>query len=51
VLAFVPSWLEVVEPAQREDVFAELRARLDQGAAGGELVLTVPFACVDCTRA
>jgi SAM-dependent methyltransferase len=50
-LAFVPSWLEVVEPERRDEVFAEVRARLDQGAAGGGFVLTIPFACVDCTRA
>jgi arsenite methyltransferase len=50
-LAFLPSWLEVVEPGLRDEVFAEVRARLDRGAAGGGIVLTIPLACVDCTRA
>jgi hypothetical protein len=49
-LAFVPSWLEVVEPELREEVFDEVRAQLDRVAAGGGITLTVPPACVDCAR-
>jgi len=49
-VAFIPSWLEVVEASRRDEVFAEVRARLDARAGGRGVALTVPFACVDCTR-
>ena len=49
-LAFVPAWLEVVEPPRREGVFADVRARLDAVAGGRGISLTVPYACLDCTR-
>jgi arsenite methyltransferase len=50
-LAFLPHWLEIVAPPLREPVFAEIARRLDAGAAGRGLALTIPFACLDCRRA
>ncbi len=50
-LGFVPAWAEVVEEAARADVFARLRARLDEEATSrGGLSFTVPFACIDGVR-
>jgi arsenite methyltransferase len=50
-LAFIPSWQELVPPARRAKIFAELQKQLDhQAALADGLTLTIPYACVDCTR-
>jgi hypothetical protein len=50
-LAFVPGWLEILDPPLREPILADLGRRLDEHArAAGGLVLAVPFACYDCGR-
>jgi hypothetical protein len=50
-LAFVPPWLAVVAPSEREPIFTELEARLNARASKeGCLALTIPFACFDCRR-
>lgn len=50
-LAFLPSW-EALAPAERRDeIFAEIEARLDAIAdRDGEVRLTIPFACVTARR-
>lgn len=45
-LGFLPAWRAVVEPGDRERVFAELERRLDRN-----LSLTIPTACVVGTTA
>jgi arsenite methyltransferase len=50
-LAFISPWLEIVEPALRQPLFAEIESRLNaQARAAGGLTLTIPFACYDCRR-
>jgi arsenite methyltransferase len=50
-LAFLPAWLEILDPAQRQPLFAEIERRLNARArVAGDLTLTVPFACFDCRR-
>lgn len=44
-LAFLPAWREILPAGEADDFFAELEAGL-----GGELSLTVPFACFDAVR-
>ena len=46
-LGFLPAWEEIVDEPARPATLAALRSRLDRVAAGrGELLLTVPMACV-----
>jgi arsenite methyltransferase len=50
-LAFVPGWKAIVEPAARTAVLALLERKLDARAAAlGELVLSVPLACVEARK-
>lgn len=50
-LAFLPPWVQILPPEDREGVFTELERRLNARAArAGALALTVPFACYDCRR-
>ncbi len=47
-LGFLPAWRNVVPPARRDGVFAELELALDRHAAEkGGLTLTVPMAYLD----
>jgi arsenite methyltransferase len=51
-LAFRPAWEALVPESQRGAVFSALEDRLDSIArAGGEVRLTIPFACVTARRA
>jgi SAM-dependent methyltransferase len=45
-LAFIDGWKRVLAPGDVESVFAEVAAVLD-GESGGEVRLTIPWACVD----
>lgn len=48
---FLPSWKEVVPEENVAEVFREIEMRLNQLSKDkGELVLTIPFVCVDCLK-
>lgn len=50
-LGFLPGWKSVPPPDSLQDTFGTLEQRLDEYAqARGELVLTVPMACVVATK-
>ncbi len=49
-LAFLPAWLDVVEPRQQRATFERLEAALNAFAVnGGELLLTIPCAYIEAT--
>jgi ubiquinone/menaquinone biosynthesis C-methylase UbiE len=50
-LAFLPSWLEIVEDIDTDGFFKELETELNKVSdEQGELRLTIPFACFDCSK-
>lgn len=50
-LCFIDSWKDIVKVSETEDVFEELENQLNQIAAdNGELVITVPYACIECNK-
>ena len=49
--AFLPSWLEIVPDDQVESLFTTLEEKLNHLAElQGELAMSVPFVCFDCTK-
>jgi ubiquinone/menaquinone biosynthesis C-methylase UbiE len=50
-LAFLDSWKQLVPVQQMDDIFSRIERRLNNIAAEkGELALTIPYACFDCTK-
>jgi ubiquinone/menaquinone biosynthesis C-methylase UbiE len=50
-LAFLNSWRQILDEEQRESFFFKLENRLNERAQEeGQLVLTIPFVCLDCRR-
>jgi ubiquinone/menaquinone biosynthesis C-methylase UbiE len=50
-LAFLDSWVKVVPVERKEELFAQIEARLNKYAkAKGELKLTIPFVCIECIK-
>ncbi len=50
-LAFLNSWLEILKDRDKEQIFEELEAELNLIAEKlGELVLTVPWICIDAKK-
>ena len=48
---FMPSWKEIVPKESVSTVFKEIESRLNRLSKDkGELVLTIPFVCVDCLK-
>lgn len=50
-LAFLPSWLEIVEEHAARRIFSQLENELNQQAQNGDgLTLTVPWVAIDATK-
>lgn len=50
-LAFLDSWIELVDEEERVPVFKELESRLNkQAQKQGELTLSVPYICLDAKK-
>ena len=50
-LAFLESWINVVPANKKEELFTLLEERLNNKAKiKGELRLTIPFVCVECSK-
>jgi arsenite methyltransferase len=48
---FLPSWKEIIPETNVPSVFEDIESRLNELAKKkGELVLTIPFVCVDCVK-
>jgi arsenite methyltransferase len=48
---FLPSWKEIIPERNVPSVFEDIESRLNELAKEkGELVLTIPFVCVDCVK-
>ena len=48
---FLPSWTEILPPQRKEEVFDIIEAKLNGKASeNGELIMTVPYACFNCTK-
>jgi hypothetical protein len=49
--SFLPEWMEIVSPLEREGVFARCEELLSTLARyRGELRMRIPFALLDCRR-
>jgi arsenite methyltransferase len=48
---FLPAWKEILPPKRVEEVFSIIEEKLNKIASErGELVMSVPYACFDCTK-
>jgi len=49
-LAFLEPWKELVPDNMRETVFSETEDILNKVSSGKGMILTIPFACIDCKK-
>jgi arsenite methyltransferase len=50
-LAFLPSWIEILQPKDVEPVFTEIENELNKIANdNGGLALSIPWICLDCRK-